>query len=93
MAQPRRYTLTGGASIGGNLDGAFSEEKTPTPLRSWSSNPSGVLGGIQVGYNFIAASNWLIGIEGELDWTSAQGTVVISKSGCRRRGHQQPQFV
>jgi len=66
-----------GFYLGGNLGGAFSEEKASTPLGPWSPNPSGVLGGIQLGYDFIAASNWLIGIEGELDWTSAQGTVVI----------------
>jgi iron complex outermembrane receptor protein len=70
-----------GFYLGGNLGGAFSEEKIPmplgTPLGTWSPNPGGVLGGIQLGYNFIAAPNWLIGIEGEFDWTSAQGTVVI----------------
>jgi opacity protein-like surface antigen len=66
-----------GFYLGGNLGGAFSEEKAATPFGPWSPNPSGVLGGIQLGYNFIAASNWLIGVEGELDWTSAQGTVVI----------------
>ena len=66
-----------GFYLGGNLGGAFSAEKASTPFGPWSLNPSGVLGGIQLGYNFIAASNWLIGIEGELDWTSAQGTVVI----------------
>jgi opacity protein-like surface antigen len=66
-----------GFYLGGNVGGAFSEEKAAMPLGSWSPNPGGVLGGIQLGYNFPAASNWLIGIEGELDWTSAQGTVVI----------------
>jgi outer membrane immunogenic protein len=66
-----------GFYLGGNVGGAFSGEQAATPLGSWSPNPSGVIAGIQLGYNFIAASNWLIGVEGEFDWTSAQGTVVI----------------
>jgi opacity protein-like surface antigen len=66
-----------GVYLGGNLGGAFSEEKAVTPLGPWSPNSSGVFGGGQVGYNFMVAPSWLIGIEGELNSTSAQGTVVI----------------
>jgi opacity protein-like surface antigen len=66
-----------GVYLGGNLGGAFSEEKAATPLGPWSPNSSGVFGGGQLGYNFFVAPNWLIGIEGELDSSSAQGTVVI----------------
>jgi len=66
-----------GFYLGGNLGGAFSEEKAVTPFGPWSFNSSGVFGGIQLGYNFMVAPNWLIGIEGEVDSTSAQGTVVI----------------
>jgi outer membrane autotransporter protein len=32
-----------------------------------------VLGGLQFGYNYQVAPTWLVGIEAELDWTSAQG--------------------
>jgi opacity protein-like surface antigen len=66
-----------GVYLGGNLGGAFSEEKAVTPLGLWSPNSSGVFGGGQLGYNFMVAPNWLIGIEGELDSSAAQGTVVI----------------
>jgi opacity protein-like surface antigen len=66
-----------GVYLGGNLGGAFSEEKAVTPLGPWSPNSSGVFGGGQLGYNFMVAPNWLIGIEGELDSSAAQGTVVI----------------
>jgi opacity protein-like surface antigen len=66
-----------GFYLGGNVGGAFGEENAPALLSSWSPNPSGVLGGVQLGHNFVASSNWLIGIEGELDWSSAQGTVII----------------
>jgi opacity protein-like surface antigen len=41
---------------------------------TFSTNPSGVLGGFQVGYNFLFSPNWLLGIEAEFDVTSAQGT-------------------
>ena len=66
-----------GIYLGGNLGGAFSEERAVTPLGPWSPNSSGVFGGGQLGYNFMVAPNWLIGIEGELDASAAQGTVVI----------------
>jgi opacity protein-like surface antigen len=66
-----------GFYLGGNLGGAFSQESAVTPFGPWSPNPSGVFGGGQLGYNFMVAPNWLIGVEGELDATSAQGTVVI----------------
>jgi opacity protein-like surface antigen len=46
-------------------------------LGAWSPSPGGVIAGIQLGYNLFAGSNWLFGIEGEFDWTSAQGNVVI----------------
>jgi hypothetical protein len=38
-----------------------------------STNPSGVLGGLQFGYNYLAAPSWLVGVEAELGWSSAQG--------------------
>jgi len=63
-----------GAYVGANFGGAFSSgEHVLTPIGWGATNPSGALGGLQFGYNYLAAPNWLIGIEGELDWTSAQG--------------------
>ena len=58
-------------SLNGGLLGA------PT---TFSGNPSGVLGGGQLGYNFQFSPQWLIGIEGELDWTSAQNTSNVSNT-------------
>jgi opacity protein-like surface antigen len=63
-----------GAYVGANFGGAFSSGETVlTPIGSDTINPSGVLGGVQFGYNYLLAPTWLIGIEGELDWTTAQG--------------------
>jgi opacity protein-like surface antigen/outer membrane receptor protein involved in Fe transport len=59
---------------GVNFGGAFSAgESVITPIGSDTTNPSGVLGGLQVGYNFLLAPTWLVGIEAEIDGTSAEG--------------------
>jgi opacity protein-like surface antigen/outer membrane receptor protein involved in Fe transport len=63
-----------GPYVGANFGGAFSAgEHVLTPIGWGSTNPSGVLGGLQFGYNYLAAPNWLVGIEAELGWSSAQG--------------------
>jgi len=69
-----------GFYVGANFGGVFTQERASVgnaflgAPSIFSSNPSGVLGGLQFGYNLQFALQWLIGIEGELDWTSAQGT-------------------
>ncbi|WP_407165993.1 TonB-dependent receptor domain-containing protein [Bradyrhizobium sp. ORS 111] len=63
-----------GPYIGANFGGAFSAgEHVLTPIGTDRTNPAGALGGLQAGYNLLVAPNWLLGIEGELAWTSAQG--------------------
>ena len=63
-----------GPYVGANFGGAFSAgEHVLTPIGIGATNPSGVLGGLQFGYNYLVAPTWLVGIEAELDWTSAQG--------------------
>ncbi|MBV9561495.1 MAG: TonB-dependent receptor, partial [Bradyrhizobium sp.] len=70
---PIAYYWTG-AYVGANFGGAFSAgEHVLTPIGWGSTNPSGVLGGLQFGYNYLAAPSWLVGIEAELDWSSTQG--------------------
>jgi opacity protein-like surface antigen len=75
-----------GAYVGANFGGALNREDTTTPtitpIGFAATDPSGVLGGVQLGYNYKLAPAWLVGIEGELDWTSAQGkTNFIDPSG------------
>jgi opacity protein-like surface antigen len=76
-----------GFYVGANFGGVVSVENESVgsgvlgPLQSFSSNPSGVLGGLQFGYNLQFAPQWLIGIEGELAWTSAQGVVNAGNAG------------
>jgi opacity protein-like surface antigen len=63
-----------GPYVGANFGGAFSTgEEVSTPIGRDTTNPSGALGGFQGGYNYLLAPAWLVGIEGELDGTSAQG--------------------
>ncbi|HSV26071.1 MAG TPA: outer membrane beta-barrel protein, partial [Xanthobacteraceae bacterium] len=79
---PGFYTKAAGATayhwngpyVGANFGGAFSAgEGVATALGGNTTNPSGALGGLQLGYNYKFAPAWLVGIEGEFDWTSAQG--------------------
>jgi opacity protein-like surface antigen len=63
-----------GAYVGANFGGAFSAgEHALTPIGWGATNPSGVLGGLQFGYNYLVVPTWLVGIEAELALTSAQG--------------------
>jgi opacity protein-like surface antigen len=66
-----------GLYLGANVGGAFAQEKAVTPFGPWSPNSNGVFGGVQAGYNFMVSPSWLIGVEGEINASSAQGTVVI----------------
>jgi opacity protein-like surface antigen/outer membrane receptor protein involved in Fe transport len=62
-----------GPYVGANFGGAFSYEDVTTPIGVSATNSTGVLGGLQFGYNYKLAPTWQVGIEAELDWTSAQG--------------------
>jgi outer membrane immunogenic protein len=67
------YTWNG-FYFGGHVGGVTtSETATDSFGFTASTDPSGVLGGLQAGYNYQVAPNWLVGVEGELSWTSASG--------------------
>jgi opacity protein-like surface antigen len=68
---------------GANFGFSFNREGVTTPFGAASTDPSGVLGGGQVGYNFQFAPSWLIGIEGEFDGTSARGTTNVVGTGAQ----------
>ena len=84
-AAPPIYNWNG-FYIGANFGGVFTQERGSVGSdflgapATFSSNPSGVLGGLQFGYNLQFGPQWLIGIEGELYWTSAQGTANIGNT-------------
>jgi outer membrane immunogenic protein len=70
------YTWTG-AYIGGHAGGAFGGEDAANPAIgtpvTYSTNPSGFLGGVQAGYNYQFAPNFLVGAEADMSWSAASG--------------------
>jgi opacity protein-like surface antigen len=67
------YTWNG-FYVGGHFGGVATSESVTDDFRTFSTDPSGVIGGVQLGYNYQLAPYWLVGIEGELTWTSASAT-------------------
>jgi opacity protein-like surface antigen len=67
------YNWTG-FYVGANFGAGISRESFTAGIgNGFSTNPSGVVGGFQLGYNYQFAPNYLIGIEGELELTSDTG--------------------
>jgi opacity protein-like surface antigen len=81
---PVAYNWTG-IYGGANFGGAFNSEQAATPFGTTSqgTDPSGALGGVQLGYNYQFAPSWLAGIEGEFDWTAANGTANLVGTGAQ----------
>ncbi len=64
-----------GLYLGGHLGGSFSQESFGTT--GLSTNPSGLVGGFQVGYNW-QSDNILLGAEAEFSWTAASGSATLT---------------
>jgi outer membrane immunogenic protein len=71
------YNWTG-FYVGGHLGGAWGREdiQDAITLVTGKTDPSGFLGGAQVGYNW-QAGQWVFGIEGDWSWTNADGDTTI----------------
>ena len=74
------YSWTGWY-VGVNLGGSFGKAADtstygagPTPFSSTSSRLDGVIGGGQIGYNWQVNSNWLLGLEADIQGSSERGT-------------------
>src|SRR5271169_1445462 len=66
-----------GFHVGAYAGFAFSGEDATsaffgTPV-TFSTNPSGVLGGLEAGYDYQFSPNWLVGAELDLSWASVSG--------------------
>jgi opacity protein-like surface antigen len=66
-----------GFHVGAQIGFAFSGESATsgffgTPV-TFSTNPSGVIGGLEAGYDYQLSPNWLVGAEAELSWSLASG--------------------
>ena len=78
------YSWTGWY-VGLNLGGSFGKAADtstfgagPTVFSSTSSRLDGVIGGGQIGYNWQANSNWLLGLEADIQGSSERGTATSS---------------
>src|SRR6476620_10923837 len=69
------FTWTG-CYIGGNAGGIWANSDwSDTILGDFGSNtPSGALGGVQAGCNY-QAGNFVVGIQGDYDWTSINSSI------------------
>jgi outer membrane immunogenic protein len=81
--EPPPYMLYNwtGFYVGVHFGGAFGVESESLLGGNFSTNPSGVLGGVQLGYNYQFSPNLLVGVETELSWTSATGNVTAAFPG------------
>jgi outer membrane autotransporter protein len=77
---PTRYLpppIWTGFHVGAQVGFAFSGEDVAsgffgTPV-TFSTNPSGVIGGLEAGYDYQFSPNWLVGAAAELSWSLASG--------------------
>lgn len=63
------FTWTG-AYIG--LQGGYDWNRASTP--PYSANVDGFIGGLYGGYNWQTATNWVLGIDGSINWSGASGS-------------------
>jgi outer membrane immunogenic protein len=74
------YNWTG-FYVGAHFGGSFAHESDTLGALGLSTDPSGVLGGFQVGYNWQFAPSLVVGVEAEFSWTSASGTAGFGVPG------------
>lgn len=88
------YSWTG-FYLGGNVGGGWgsrSVDYSPNDpgaavllpiigLASQSFDTSGVIGGVQAGYNYQINRNWLVGLEADFEWSGMKGSASASLAG------------
>jgi outer membrane immunogenic protein len=67
------FTWTG-LYIGGQVGYAFGKDSNN--FNPSSSSTSGVIGGAHIGYNYQFPSNFVVGLEGDVEGSSARGTTL-----------------
>lgn len=64
-----------GFYLGAHLGGAWADESASIPAFGTPGlDPSGFIGGGQIGYNWQVNQNWVLGIEGDISWTNADAS-------------------
>src|SRR5260370_6208966 len=70
------YNWTG-FYIGGHIGGAFNGDSNFGGLATGNNNNARFRGGLQVGYDYQFAPNWVLGIEGQYSWLANNNNGVI----------------
>lgn len=66
-----------GFYLGGHVGGAWSDESATIPgFGTFGHDPSGFIGGGQIGYNWQVNPSWVIGVEGDISWTNSDASTV-----------------
>jgi outer membrane immunogenic protein len=74
------YNWTG-FYIGAHLGGAFSSDNNFGGLTTGNNNDGRFLGGLQAGYDYQFAPNWVLGIEGQYSWLASSNNGIIFPGG------------
>ena len=74
------YNWTG-FYIGGHVGAAFGNDNAFNGLVVGSNNDARFLGGVQAGFDYQFAPNWLIGIEGQYSWLSGNSVNAVFPNG------------
>jgi opacity protein-like surface antigen len=80
-----------GFYVGGNFGGAWTSGNLNIPGNNFYGGLTGLIGGVQVGYNY-QAGHFLFGVEGDFDWaTFDHPTLPIPTLGSVSQGLGQRQ--
>ena len=74
------YNWTG-FYIGGHIGGAFNGDSNFGGLSTGNNNDGRFLGGLQAGYDYQFAPNWVLGIEGQYSWLGSNNNGIIFPGG------------
>jgi len=74
------YNWTG-FYIGGHIGGAFNGDSNFGGLTTGNNSNGRFLGGLQAGYDYQFAPNWVLGIEGQYSWLANNNNSVIFPGG------------
>ena len=74
------YNWTG-FYIGGHIGGAFSGDNNFGGLSTGNNNDGRFLGGLQGGYDYQFAPNWVLGIEAQYSWLGSNNNGILFPGG------------
>ncbi len=74
------YNWTG-FYIGGHIGGAFSGDNNFGGLTTGNNNDGRFLGGLQGGYDYQFAPNWVLGVEAQYSWLGSNNNGIVFPGG------------